>query len=102
MRWLKTVLFSVFIGFYFLSITPVHFYLHSDHNELNTQILDDCSFIHLLNFGQGNYFTPDAVEITAPKEVEFVQHQPIEKSVGLVPSVVSSYFNLRAPPRLNC
>ena len=103
MQFLKTILLSVFIGFYFLSITPIHFYAHSlDHQEATKNALDDCTYINLLSFGQGNFLNPESFEITHCVGDELISKEIIETKNELVSSVLAFHFNLRAPPQLNC
>ncbi|MDG4946074.1 hypothetical protein NMK71_06580 [Weeksellaceae bacterium KMM 9713] len=103
MQFLKTILLSVFIGFYFLSITPIHFYAHSlDHQESTKNALDDCTYINLLSFGQGNFLNPESVELSNSLGEEFISREIIETKNKLVSSYLAFHFNLRAPPYLNC
>lgn len=102
MRFLKTIFLTVFIGFYFLSITPMHFYTHSfDHQDSQTKALDDCSYVNLLNFGQGSFLNSGIIDFISTDFLEFQSIEQVELSSNFILNYLSFHFNLRAPPSLN-
>ena len=103
MRIFKTMLLSVFIGFYFLSITPMHFYAHVlDQQEATSHAYDDCTYVNLLNYGQGNFLNPEIIDFSTIKFLEFNSIDEIELNSSIISNYLSFHFNLRAPPALNC
>lgn len=103
MRFWKTLLVTVFLGFYFLSITPAHFYAHvlEQHHDDDSDTLDDCAYVSLLELGQGIYFNPENVQLSSdvPFETYFEEHFSFEESI--YSTFCAYYFSLRAPPSLN-
>lgn len=99
MRFIKTIFLSLFIGFYFLSITPMHFYAHDfESNHSSTQALDDCSYINLLNFGQGNFLHPNSLDFILLEISSANKLSSIDYSNQLISGYLPFYYNLRAPP----
>ena len=105
MQFLKTIVVSVFLGFYFLGITPLHFYVHQIEVEANEDehhnSSEDCQYINLLNANQGSFLNSDSF---------YFQHEatPLLPFQKLVFSKENQLKNLhlyqlstRGPPTLN-
>ncbi len=81
----------------------MHFYAHSlDHQDTKTNASDDCTYINLLSFGQGNFLNPESFEIIHSLGDELISKEIIETKNKLVSSYLAFHFHLRAPPHLSC
>lgn len=102
MNFLKNLFLIVFLGFYFISLTPIHFYAHSlEIEHSSTQALDDCSYVNLMNFGQGNSITPESIFYNNPMHGEQKVLMETYFNQNLLSRNVSHHFQLRAPPPMN-
>lgn len=85
-----------------MSLTPIHFYAHSfEIDHVSTQALDDCSYVNLVNLGQGYSITPDVLNFA---DAKFIENNNLEEThyyKALISTNNSLYFQLRAPPVLN-
>lgn len=85
-----------------MSLTPIHFYAHTfEIDHASTQALDDCSYVNLMNFGQGNSITPEAFNYANPAFVEIKDLMDTFYHSTFISNNISYHFQLRAPPRLN-
>lgn len=98
MRFWRSMAVFFFLGFYFLSITPVHFYTHNTEFYVDTHADDGCTVVVLMQAGQGIYL--HSGETTIPSEIIF---QPeFQESFSFTETGFTAYepafFQLRAPP----
>lgn len=100
MRFWKTLLLSIFLGFYFLSITPIHFYAHQIEQDYHDDDYDDCSYVNLLELGQGHFFTPDAIQLELSPEVTFIFEDTFGLPNQLFTKSTTHNFLLRGPPTI--
>lgn len=103
MQFWKAFLVTAFLGFYFLSITPAHFYAHTveQHHDDDANTTDDCAYVTLLELGQGIYFNPENVQISANTVFEVFYEADFGFEKTFYSTFNSYFFSLRAPPSLN-
>lgn len=100
MRFWKFIVVSLLLGFYFISITPVHFYAHSIEIHVDTHGDDSCTLVNLIQLGQGNYLHSDDFHFDF-NEQNIVEISAIVSFFQLNPALFEpSYFQLRAPPTI--
>lgn len=98
----KYILFAL-LGFYFMSLTPVHMYAHAlfeVHEDSHSKNLssEDCNFIQFANNGQGQFSSPDEFSFKAIEFIDFTFKDIIFTSQNFIENEKFYKFSLRAPP----
>lgn len=98
MRLWKSLAVFFFLGFYFLSITPIHFYTHDTEFHVDTHGDDGCTLVVLMQAGYGMYLHSGETEIPAKTilQPQFQEKTGFEQIIST--SYEPAFFQLRAPP----
>ena len=97
MHWIKAIIVTAILGFYFLSITPIHFYAHDTDLHLDNNPAD-CTLVTLIQAGQGNYVHSDCFVFTTDKISPIIAFQEILFFESFISIFQPTCCQLRAPP----
>lgn len=91
------------LGFYFVSLTPMHMYVHTlfetHENSHSTDLgSEDCNFINFANSGQGQFSSPEEFSFKAVEFIDFTFKDIIFTSQNFIENEKFYKFSLRAPP----
>lgn len=102
-QYIQKYIFFALLGFYFISLTPMHMYVHDlfeVHKDSHSADIDseNCNFIQFANSFQGQFNSPDEFSFKAIEFIDFTFKDFIFKYQNFVENERLYKFSLRAPP----